>query len=113
MNKEEFVKLLKEIGVYFVEGEQNDIKKSDVYPRLLMFEIVWDFDIASSDVYDMYTTYQLSFFSKMPRDPKLINLVKMLIENKMLTSQVQHEYVTDKGGYFHSYFSIQLKDSLL
>lgn len=113
MLKNEFIDLLKKIDVSISEGEQDDVKKSNIFPRILFFDYLWDFNISSSEIYDSKVTYQISYFSRLPRDSTFIKLIKILIENKCLTSTIKKEYVETNGGFWHYYFEIELKEDIL
>lgn len=109
MSKEELVTLLKTLGIPVEEGIQND-KNTNSFPRIVFWEYVWDPILASDQEYDTKVTYQVSFFSKQPRDPKLIELKKKL-KGKKLFPYIEHEFV-DKGQYFHSYFSVEVTENI-
>ena len=109
MPKDEFVEILKKLNITLNEGIQND-KKSYIFPRMVIFEIAWEDISASDDVYNTKVTYQASFFSNIPRDPKLIELKHILNENR-IRPFINHEYIQDER-YFHSFFSVDLLENL-
>ena len=113
MLKDEFVDLLKKLNVLVCEGEQDDVTKSNIFPRVLFFDYLWDFEIASSEIYETILTYQISYFSRNPRDPIFIKLLKKLLEKDCLTSTIKKEYVESSGGFWHYYFEIELKEDVL
>lgn len=111
MTKEEFIEILKKLNIPTNEGIQND-KYTDIYPRLVFWDYVWDDVNSSNDVYKTVCTYQVSFFSRLPRDKKLIEL-KHLLNDVGLRPIISHEYVEEnKDKYFHSYFSIDLIEEI-
>lgn len=109
MTKEEFIEVLKKLDIPTNEGIQNDSRK-DIYPRIVFWEFGWD-DISSSGTnYNTNVTYQVSFFSIIPRHPKLIELKKEL--NQLgFSTYISHEYIEDER-YWHSYFSIDLLENI-
>lgn len=109
MTKEEFIEILKKLNIPINEGIQND-KSTGIYPRIVMFEIAWEDISASDDVYNTNVTYQISFFSNIPRNPKLIELKHILNENG-IRPFINHEYIEDEK-YFHSFFSVELLEEL-
>lgn len=112
MSKDKFVNLLKSLNIEISEGEQDDVKKSNIFPRLLFFDFLWDFQTASSDIYNTEVTYQISYFSRLPRDEKLISLLKTFLENNIIMSQVKKEYI-ENGSYWHYYFSVEIQEKIL
>lgn len=113
MTKDNFIELLKELNVPISEGEQDDANKSNIFPRILFFDYLWSFNVSSSEIYDSLVTYQISFFSRVPRDEKIINLIKKLLNKKCLTSTIKKEYVEANGGFWHYYFEIELEENVL
>jgi len=109
MNKKELKELLNELEIPVNEGIQND-KDINVYPRIVFWEYVWDPIIASQKEYDTKVIYQISFFSKKPRDEKLLQLRKKLIDKKIFP-YIEHEYIQDKK-YFHSFFPIEVLEHI-
>ena len=109
MNKEELIKILESLKIPINEGIQND-KDTNIYPRIVFWEYGWDPITGSGTEYDTNVIYQISFFSKMPRDPKLIALKKKLKEKKIIP-YIEHEYIQDKK-YFHSFFPIEIRENI-
>ena len=109
MTKEKFIELLKEIKIPLNEGIQND-KSTGIFPRIVMFEFVWDDLSASDETYTTAVTYQISFFSNVPRDPKLIEL-KHILNTNNIKPIINHEYIEDEK-YFHSFFSVDLLEDI-
>lgn len=113
MNKDDFIELLNQLSVPVSEGEQDDVNKSNIFPRILFFDYLWDFKISSSQIYETVVTYQVSYFSRYPRDINLISLIKKLLEKKCLTSTIKKEYVETNGGFWHFYFELELREDVL
>ena len=109
MNKEELIKILKNLGIPINEGIQND-KDTNVYPRIVFWEYLWDPIIASDKEYNTKVTYQISFFSKNPRNDKLLEL-KRILNEKRIFPFIEHEYV-QKEKYFHSFFPIEVLEQI-
>lgn len=113
MTKKELSTLLHKIdGVAIGEGEQF-LDSGDTYPKIAYWEYVWTDTMASGDDYHTIVTYQVSFLSKKPRDPKLIELKKLLNADD-LHPVIYSEYSTgqNKAGEYHSYFSIDVVEDL-
>lgn len=109
MSKEDLVQILKSLQIPVNEGIQND-RNSNVYPRIVFWEYVWDPIDASGEVYDTKVSYQVSFFSNIPRNPKLLELLRLLHENG-IKPIVEHEYVQEEK-YFHSYFAVEVLENI-
>ncbi len=109
MEKDELIKTLESLGIAFNEGIQND-RNTNQYPRIVFWEYVWEPLSASGEVYDTKVTYQVSFFSDIPRHHKLLELLRKL-HKKGIKPAVEHEYVQD-DRYFHSYFGIEVLENI-
>ena len=109
MTKQKYADLLDTLGIKVNEGVQNDVD-ANTYPRLVYWEFVWDSMVASGEEYDTKVTYQTSFFSQMPRDPKLIELKNKLNELGLFPI-ISHEYIKE-DRHFHSYFAIELLENV-
>lgn len=92
-----------------MNGIQND-QSANVYPRIVFWEYGWDPLLASNEEYDTKVTYQVSFFSKVPRDPKLLELRRLLKEKK-ICPYIEHEYI-EKDRYFHSFFPVDVLEQI-
>lgn len=112
MKKEELIEILDRTGINVSEGEQDDIQEKNIFPRLIFFDFVWDFHESSSKVYSTVVTYQISFFSRNPRDPIFISLIKNLFGKKVNMSNIQKEFV-ENGSYWHYYFSIEILEDII
>lgn len=91
------------------EGIQSDIN-TNLYPRLVYWEYVWNPQIASGKKYNTSITYQVSFFSLISRDPKLI-LLKQKLKEENINPIIYHEYIQE-GKYFHSYFAVEVLEDV-
>ncbi len=109
MNKKELVDLLNKLKIPVNEGIQSD-KNTNIYPRIVFWEYGWDPIVASNNEYDTKVIYQISFFSKKPRDEKLLELKKALNSNKIYP-YIEHEYV-QKEKYFHSFFPLEVLEKI-
>ncbi len=109
MEKQELIKVLQSIHVAVSEGIQND-KDANKFPRIVFWEYFWEPIPASGEVYNTKVTYQVSFFSDVPRHFKLLELLRKLHKNGIKPA-VEHEYVQE-GNYFHSYFAIEVLENV-
>ena len=89
MDKEELIEIFENLKIPFNEGIQND-KDTDANTRIVFWEYGWDPITGSGTEYDTKVIYQVSFFSKIPRNPKLIELRKKLKEKKV-NPYIEHE----------------------
>lgn len=105
ISKEQLIEILKSVDIAVNEGVSS-VTNSNTYPRLVFWDFDWEDLVASGEMYESIDTYQVSFFSKKPRDPKLLELRKVLRENKLFP-RIQHEYVEEKK-MFHSHFSLEV-----
>lgn len=109
MTKKELETLFKNLDVTYNEGIQF-MENNDNYPRIVYFEYLWEDILSSGNVYTELVNYQVSFRSRVPRDPKLVELKKVL-NDKGLHPKISHEYIKDKRE-FHSYFSLEIKENV-
>lgn len=105
ITKKELEKILDDLGIPVAEGINKD-KDTNIFPRIVYWEYFWEFLQASSKTYNTVVTYQISFFSKMPRDSKLLELMSILLDLGIVP-EVSHEYIQD-DKYFHSFFKIDV-----
>lgn len=82
----------------------SSLKNEKKFPRIDYWEILWEDVMASGDEYCGKTTWQVSFYAKRPRDPKLIKLKKKLNESGY-HPEIAHEYIQE-DRVWHSYFSL-------
>ena len=85
MEKDELIKTLESLGIAFNEGIQND-RNTNQYPRIVFWEYVWEPLSASGEVYDTKVTYQVSFFSDIPRHHKLLELLRRELSLQLNTN---------------------------
>lgn len=71
MTQEELSEILHDIGCPVNEGVSS-LKNEKVFPRIDYWEILWEDTMASGDDYENEITWQISFYARKPRDPKLI-----------------------------------------
>lgn len=109
MTKEELDQLLKSLDIPVNEGIQNDINTNAPH-RIVYWEFIWESITASGSNYKYLVTYQISFFSQIPRDPILLKLIKKLNEIG-INPRVEHEYDEEKKC-FHSFFAIEVTETL-
>lgn len=109
MEKDKLIKIFESLRIAFNEGIQND-KNTNQYPRIVFWEYYWEPIPASGEVYNTKVTYQVSFFSDIPRHPKLLELLRKLHENGIKPA-IEHEYVQEER-YFHSYFAIEVLENI-
>ncbi len=96
MTQKELSEILHDSGCPVNEGVSS-LKNEKVFPRIDYWEILWD-------DYENEITWQISFYARKPRDPKLIALKNRLNELGYHPT-IAHEYVTE-DRVWHSYFSI-------
>lgn len=112
MTKTELSTLLHRLDIPVGEGE-HFIDSKDAMPKIAYWEMIWSDGMASGDDYEERVTYQVSFVSKRPRDPKLLEL-KGIMNNAGLHPDIYHEFVNPMNapGYYHSYFSLEVTEEL-
>ena len=104
MTKQELSKMLHATGCPVSEGI-SDLDNGKKFPRIDYWEIAWDDVIASGDNYEDKITWQVSFYSRTPRNEKLIMLGDMM-RKKGLHPTILHEFIKD-DKIWHSYFSLE------
>lgn len=105
MTKQELIDLLDSLEISVSEGEAS-IAKMKVFPKIVFWESYWEDQPASGAVYQEIDTYQISFFAKVPRHEKLLELRDKLRKCGIMTS-FSHEYAADKN-LFHSFTAIEV-----
>ena len=112
INKSDLSDLLHQLNIPVGEGEQF-LDSKDTMPKVAYWEYLWSDDMASGYDYAEVVTYQISFVSVRPRDPKLLRLKKLLNEQG-LHPDIYHEYVKAERSpaYYHSYFSIDVEEDI-
>ena len=83
----------------------SDLDNGKKFPRIDYWEIAWDDVMASGDNYEDKITWQVSFYSRTPRNEKLIMLRDMM-RKKGLHPTILHEFITD-DKIWHSYFALE------
>lgn len=110
INKNEFVEILKELGIQINEGITPECAKEN-YPRIVLWAYISEFQAASGSAYNDVRTYQISVMSKNPDEPKLQELRRKML-NKHILPSINHEYI-EESGIWHSFFSIDLIECVL
>ena len=93
MTKQELSEMLHATGCPVNEGI-SDLDNGKKFPRIDYWEIAWDDVMASGDNYEDKITWQVSFYSRTPRNEKLIMLRDMM-RKKGLHPTILHEFITD------------------
>lgn len=109
MDKEKFVNILNALGIPVDEGIQKDKNKNE-YPRIVFWDFFWEPNTASGKKYTDTVSYQVSFFSLKPRNPKLIELKKAL-EEERIYPKIEHEFV-EKDKCWHSFFAVEVLENI-
>lgn len=110
ITKEELEKILDELKIPVAEGINKDTD-ANVFPRIVFWEYFWEFLQASSKTHNTLVTYQISYFSKIPRDPNLLTLISKLLDYGIVP-EVSHEYIQE-DKYFHSFFKIDVLENVI
>lgn len=112
MTKADLSALLKGVGVPVAEGE-NAMDTAGSFPRIVYWETRWQDVLGSGEDYESVVTYQISFLSNIPRDPKLL-LLKQRLNAVGQHPEFLHEHVasTDSPQYFHSACTIDVIEAL-
>lgn len=109
MKKQELDEMLKSVGIPVNEGVTS-MENSCKYPRIVYWDYVLQDESASGEAYVTNVTYQISHFSKKPRDKSLIQLMQIMRKNGLFP-QIYVEYVKE-DRVFHSYFSIEVTEEI-
>jgi len=105
MTKQELSALLHKPGIPANEGITSN-KNLNVFTRIVYWDYIWEDVLASGEEYDTKATYQVSFYSRVPADKKLLELRGYLREAG-LHPVIYHEYV-EEDKVFHSYFALEV-----
>ena len=103
MTQKELSEILHDIGCPVNEGVSS-LKNEKVFKIIYYLYFMVVDTLASGDDYENEITWQISFYARKPRDPKLIALKNRLNELSYHPT-IAHEYVTE-DRVWHSYFSI-------
>jgi len=109
MTKAELEILFDSLGIKINEGIQNDTSLN-IYPRIVYWEFIWEPMSASGKEYNTKVTYQVSFYSIIPRDPKLL-MLKQKLNEKRLNPLIEHEYISE-DKHFHSFLAIEVLENV-
>lgn len=112
ITKSDLSSMLHTLGIPVGEGEQF-LDSKERMPKVAYWDYIWEDNLASGDDYEELVTYQISFVSARPRDPKLIQL-KGLLNDEGIHPMFYHEYIkAEKSpGYYHSYFNVEVTEEL-
>ncbi|WP_281671889.1 hypothetical protein [[Clostridium] scindens] len=105
MRKEELSNILHSLNIPVNEGVTSD-RNINTYPRIVYWDYIWQDAVASGGEYVDQETYQISFYSKTPRNEKLICLREKL-RDIGLHPTIYHEYIPE-DKVFHSYFALEV-----
>lgn len=86
------------------------INNTGVYPRVVYWDYIIQDRVASGREYDALVTYQISHFSRYPRDYTL-NLLRSRLRQAGLFPQIFVEYI-EEDRVFHSYFSLEVVEEI-
>lgn len=109
MNKKELEDIFKKLRISASEGIEN-LDNNNTYPRVVYWDFLWNPLTASGEAYNTKVTYQISFFSLIPRDPLLLELKHKLSSIK-LNPIIQREYIKEKREW-HSFFSLEVLENI-
>lgn len=105
VTKSELSKLLHSLDIPVDEGITSPDNLNEC-PRIVYWQYIWDYVMSSGGDYENLVTYQISFYSRRPSDPKLLELREILKEEEQYPL-IYHEYVSD-DKVWHSYFSLEV-----
>lgn len=105
MNKDTLVNIIASLKITSNEGA-NKVESEGSYPRIVYWDYMWEDVVASNESFVEVETYQVSFFSKMPRDPKMLELREKLREIG-IHPLFNTEYIQDKNEW-HTFFSLEV-----
>jgi len=110
MDKQQLIDILDQLEITNSEGfippEGREL------PYACFWDFNWSFENASGSAYQDIIRYQISFFSNRSRDPKLISLIKELRKHLTISS-VDHQLIEPTFSIVHSYFSIDLLETVI
>ncbi len=108
--KNEFIELLKELGIQINEGITPEKVKGN-YPRIVIWPYISEYQAASGGAYNDIKTYQVSLMSKTIDEPKLQELRQKML-NHHLIPRINHEYIEEERVW-HSFFSVDLIEGVI
>ena len=109
LTKLELQEILDNLKIPVNEGVQSD-KNTNASVRIVYWDYLWEPISASGEEYNTNVTYQISFFSIIPRHEKLLELRKEL-RKKGIRPVIQHEYDIETKRY-HSFFPIEVLENI-
>lgn len=93
-------------GANAVSEQENRIDGNGVFPYAVYWDFLWDYTMASGEDYEETETYQVSMFSKHPREPKVIAFRNKL-KSEGIFVEFQKEY-NQVDRVFHYYLSLEV-----
>lgn len=113
LTKKELSELLHNLNIPVDEGKVSD-ENEGKYPRILYWSYLEEDCMASGEAYKNLSTYQISFFARIPQHPKYKQLRTML-RRKGIHPKFSHEYI-EKDPIFektwHTYFSLEVLEDI-
>lgn len=112
MTKAQLSTLLHSLNIPVGEGEHFLDSEANM-PKVAYWERIWNDAMASGDDYDTIVNYQISMFSRRPRDPSLIAL-KTALNEAGIHPEFYIEYVkSEKGpGYYHTACTVDVEEDI-
>lgn len=105
MTKNELIEVLESLQIPCNEGLSSK-ENTNAYPRIVFWDYAWEDVMASGEEYTTVETYQISFYARIPRHHKLIEL-RDVLRKKGLHPIINHEYVQD-DKVFHSFMAVEV-----
>lgn len=107
MTKEQLSKLLHDTGCPVNEGVSS-IKNEKQFPRIDYWESLWSGVKGSGEDYSTISTWQIDFYARVPRHPKLLWLRDKLNEMDLYPA-IMHEFnIEDR--IWHSAFTLEIDE---
>ena len=109
MTKTELVELLESTEIPVNEAISSKIN-TNVFPRIVFWDYIWEEVSASNNTYNTSVTYQISVHHLEPRPIELLKLRKNL-HALGIRPTIYKEFIQDERE-FHSYFAIEVLENL-
>lgn len=110
LSKEKLSNILNDLKIPVADSMFNKEFENKI-PRVVYWDFLWEPNNASGLSTSTIVTYQVSFISKTPRNPKLMELLQKLNEIG-ITPVVSHEHDIETRTV-HSAFAIQVIENVL
>lgn len=114
MTKKELSEILHSIDIPVNEGITSE-ENGNVFPRIVYWPYMEEYEMASGGGYNNVVTYQISFYSKIPQHNKYKELREKLKECE-LHPIIYHEYVENDPVFskcWHTYFALEVTEDVL